>query len=212
MKLIHTIFILIITYLICCAKTCSEEEDSALRNEKESISELRDSIKQIFDTRIPDYQQLRAFEVTAMQKLVEFSDYLKIVSDSSLDLRLRIQAAEMIKALFISDEVDVRYWNKTFQDSDIHTLDQLIGISLSQGLSCWIRPYQINISMPLALGNDTTIAGRLSFKRECVPFNNQDKEKNIRGICVIDIYALKKVKFFGEDSLYVWEVYLGGIN
>lgn len=207
--MINAIFVLIIVYFTCCAKTCSEDDNDVAVKERESVIELRDSIKQVFGTSLPGNQYLRALETTARLKLIEFSDYLKIVSDSSVDIRLREQAGEMIKTLFVSDGTDVRKWNIVLQNTDIDSLEQMIGASLSKGMPCWIRPYEITVSVPLTLENDSTFTGRLSFKMEYVPFIYQDKEKEIHGVYMIDIHAVRKLKIFGTDSIYVWEANLG---
>jgi hypothetical protein len=212
MKLIHTILILIIIYIICCARTCTEEDNSALMDEKEAISELQDSIKHIFGTSIPDNDQLRSFEAAAKQKLINFSEYLKIASDSSMDAGLRKQAAEMAERLFISVEADTRKWSNAIQDSDLSTLNQLIEASLLKGMPCWIQPEQISVMEPFLQKDDSTFSGTLSYIQDCIPFSIIDNPGNVPDRCVIDIYVIRKPKTFGIEVLRVWEIYLGDIR
>ncbi len=52
-------------------------------------------------------QLLRAYEVTAAQRFNDFADYLRIISDTTLDLKFRQHAAELVKGLFISDKIEL---------------------------------------------------------------------------------------------------------
>lgn len=53
----------------------------------------------------PRQEVLDAFAVTAVQKVKEFADYWAILADTAADGAFRLQAARMVKSLFISDTV-----------------------------------------------------------------------------------------------------------
>lgn len=212
MKWVSNIFILILIYLICSARSCTNEGNMNELNEEKLLSASKVSIKQAFEVDSPGDQLLKAYEATARQKLTDFADYLKIASDSSMDMTFRKQALEMAGKLFISGETDTRKWNKAYPGPNLNTLEQLLEKSLSQGMPCWVQPSQINVNTPLTWKNDSTFTGSLSFYQQCILFDNPDPLGSISSMLVIDIYALKKVKFFGKEHLSIWEVYLGDIN
>ncbi len=212
MKLINNILIIALIYLICSARTSTDEDSTAERDKEAALYELRDSIKQVFEVNFPDDELLKALEETAKEKLIDFSDYLRLVSDSSLDARFRQQAAEMAVRLFISKDINVRKWSKTYPVHDLKTLEYFLNESLFNGMPYWIQSFQIEVKRPLTWKNDTTFTGTLSFYQQIIPFDNQTPPVNLPAIKVIDIYALKKIKSFGQEHLSIWEVYLGDVK
>lgn len=212
MKLIHSFIILSIIYIALCARTCTDEDEAALRKERESLYELQDSIKKMFEVGIPDDQQLKSFEAKAKQKLIDFSEYMRIASDSSMDIKLRKQAGEMAERLFVSGESNIKGWSKAIQDSNLLTLNQLIEVSLSQGLRFWIKPVQINVMNHLSCKDDSIFSGTLSFIQDCVPFPITTDPDRLPYGSIIDIYVIRKPKTFGIEVIRVWEIYLGDIR
>ena len=211
MKLINYILILILIYFVCCARTCTEEDSIVERNEKAALLELRDSIKQVFGIDFPDDKLLNAFEATAKQKLIDFSDYMKAASDSSLDVNFRKKATEMATQPFISTEIDCRNWKREGTNLDFFTLEQLLDEIILKGMAGYVQPIEINVKTPLTLENDSTYRGSLSFYQQYIPFNNPDLQEIITGERAIDIYIIKKAKIFGEEILIIWEAFLGDI-
>lgn len=212
MKWIGNIFILTLIWIICGARSCSNESNIKEPQEKKLLSASKDSIKQAFEVDSPNDQLLKAYEATGMQKLTDFADYLKIACDSSLDIKFRQQAAEMAAKLFVPGEIDTRNWSKVFHEYNLNTLDRLLIESMKKGLPCRVQPDQVKVIRPLIRKNDSTFKGRLSFDYECIPFGKPIRTENLSGRLEIDIYALKKVKSFGQEQLRVWNVYLGNIN
>ena len=201
-----------LTWLLCSSRTCTEDRTMSSVKETNALAAARDSIRMAFATDHPDEELLRAYEETAGQKLADFADYLKIVSDTSLDIKFREQAAEMVRRLFVSGDAEVRNWAKAYSENDIQTLNELLEKGLSKGFNFWIQPKQVIVTVPLAPRDDSTYAGRLSFYRKCVPFNDHESPSRILPITSIDIYVIKRVKSFGDENLAVWEVYMGNIN
>jgi hypothetical protein len=212
MKWIGNIFILTLIWIICGARSCNENDNLKEQREKKLLSASKDSIKQSSEIDSPTNQNIRGFEATAILKLQDFADYLKIVSDSSMDLTFRKHASEMAGKLFISKQIDTRNWSKNYNEHDLNTLDKLLEKSLKQGRPCWIQPDQINVIKPSTQENDSSFKGRLSFNYNCIPFGKPDSVINKSGKLEIDFYALRKAKSFGKEQLRVWEVYLGNFN
>ena len=212
MKRFSYIFILSLIYLICSSKGCTDDGNVNEIREEKLFTASRDSLIHAFEFDTPGYKLLRGYEATATQKLTDFADYLKIASDLSIDKTFRQQASEMAGRLYISLEVNTRNWSKPYQDPDFNTLKELLEKSLSNGMPCWTLPTHINVETPLTLKNDSTCSGTLSFYQQSIPFDNSKQIESAPVISVINIYAIKKVKTFGKESLTIWEVYLGDIK
>ncbi len=181
-------------------------------NEANALAASRDSIRKVFEVYHPDEDLLRAYEETARQKLSDFADYLKIISDTSLNIIFREHAAEMANRLFENVDADIRHWAETYSENDISTLKELLAKSLSEGLTFWIQPEQINVAEPLTARNDSTYSGKLSFYQKCIPFDVRKPTQPILPMKSINIHVIKKIKSFGDESLIVWEVYLGNFK
>jgi hypothetical protein len=181
-------------------------------NEEKQIVALKDSVRIVFGTDSITDTFLRAYEETARNKLIDFADYLKIVSDTSLGIEFRQHAAEMISRIFISGEVKTGLWSSVISKSGINSLEQLLDKSLSDGMISWVEPLQINVRKPLTILNDSTLTGALSFYQRKIHFNSNITPDSISKMFVIDIYVLKKVKSFDKEQIRIWEVFLGDIR
>jgi hypothetical protein len=206
------ILILVIIWLFCSSRTCTEDRNLSAIDEVNALAAAKDSIRQTFEVDQPDEDLLRAYEKTARQKLSDFADFLKIVSDTSLNIKFREQAAEMVKRLFENGDADIRNWAKVYSETEISTLKELLSKSLSNGSAFWIQPEQIDVSEPLSATNDSTYRGKLSFYQKCIPFDFRKPTPQILQMKSINIHVIKKIKSFGDESLNVWEVYLGNFN
>ena len=212
MKRITYILVLVIIYLISGARSCTNDADFQQMKEEKSVLASVDSIKKAFVVGSPDDQHLRALETTAKQKLIDFTDYLKIASDSSLDKTFRHQAIEMAGKLFISGKAETRNWSKAYPGLNLPELEALPGKNLSGGIPCSLQTAGILVRRPLTSKNDSTFTGALSFYQECEPDFKSNKADSLSGVILINIYALKVVKSFGKERFPVWEVFLGDFN
>ncbi len=137
---------------------------------------------------------------------------MKIISDTTLDLRFRQHAAGLIRDLFISDEIDVSGWSKTYPEPDLDILEHLLSYSLSEGVLFWLKPIDIAIIKPFTSTNDSTFTGNLSFNYKSLYHSGQETTEITSGRLVIDICLMKETRSFGNEQFRVWEVYLGNIN
>jgi hypothetical protein len=212
MNRISSILILIMIWLACSSRTCTEDRNMNDKTDADALSASKDSIRKAFEVDRPGDDLIRAYEVAAKQKLSDFADYLKIVSDTSLNQKFREQAAEMVKRLFVNGDTDVRNWATVYSENNISTLNELLAKGLSKGFSLWIQPDMINLEAPLTARDDSTYTGRLSFYQRCLPFDIRKSASQLSKMASIEIYVIRKVKSFGNESLNVWEVYLGSMN
>jgi hypothetical protein len=212
MKWIKYIWILIVIYIVCSARTCNENEEATEKQKEQYTMNLMNSVKHVFTADSLSDHLLRAYEITATEKLNDFADYIKIISDTTLDLRFRQHAAELVRDLFISDEIDLSGWSKSYPEPGLNILEHLLSYSLSEGVSFWIKPLQIDIIKPFTYINDSTFTGNLSFNYKSLSLSSQDTSEIASGELVIDIYLVKKLRFFGKDQIRAWNVFLGDIN
>lgn len=206
------IWILIVFYILCSARTCNEDEEATEKQNEQYTINLMNSVKDVFASDSISDHLLRAYEVTAAGKLIDFADYMKIISDTTLDLRFRQQATQLVRDLFISDEIELSPLSNAYPLKDINTLNQLLTISLSEGIPYWIKPVQIDINKPFSVLNDSTFSGNLSFDYLSIYFISQDTLEIPSGTMLIEIYLMKKTRSFGKEQFRVWEVYLGEIK
>lgn len=148
-------------------------------------------------------KELVAFEKIAIQKLSDLADYLSIYADSSLSPEFRIQAGNMIREIFYSEE-DLQNYLNTFsyvEDTSKHLL-----FSKSEGVKTSVDSIQITESI-VNKGNSKyegsiRFSQAIHFERSIQPeihFYNQRMK----------IIVVKTEKYFGEKALRVWTVYLG---
>ncbi|HBE42037.1 MAG TPA: hypothetical protein DDW27_12685 [Bacteroidales bacterium] len=212
MRWMRYILILSMIYLVCTARTCNENEEAVAIREERFTMNLKDSIKDVFMSDTIDDKLLRAYEVSAVQKLNDFADYLRIISDTTLDMKFRQHAAELVKGLFVTDEIELNIRSNICYESGLNSMELLLAHSLSEGISCLINPLQITVSKPFVSENDSAFTGNLSFINRYVPPVSRDTSGTESLRLIIDIYLVKRLRSFGEDQLEVWDVYLGDIN
>ena len=212
MNRVKYIWILIVIYIVCSARSCNENEEATEVQKEEYTMNLMNSVKHVFTSDSLSDHLLRAYEITATEKLTDFADYIKIISDTTLDLRFRQHAADLVKGLFVSDEIELYNWSKTYPESCINSLELILAHSLSEGIPCLMNPFQITVSKPFISENDSTFTGSLTFINKCIPLGSKDTSEIVSGELIIDIYLVKKLRSFGKDQISVWNVYLGDIN
>jgi hypothetical protein len=211
MKRISYILLLIMTLIVCSAKDCADGGNMRAVSEEERIVALKDNVKTVFEADSLGDEFRSAYEETARQKLIDFADYLKIISDTSLDINFRQQARAMASKLFISDGVDLHNWSKIYSKPGLNTLEKLLDTSLSLGLDCWVQPFQIVVDKPLTRKNDSTFAGNLSFYQRKISLEGQVYGDNKVKMYRVDFYVMRKAKPFGDEQLRIWAVFLGDI-
>ena len=210
MKWIKYIWILITIYLIFSARTCTEDEDSVAKRDEIYTTNLKENVKYVFMSDTLPEHFLRAFEISAKEKLIDFADYIKIVSDTCLAHSFRMQSSELVKDLFISDEIRVSGWCKTYPKSGLVSLEELLANIMKEGMPGWIKPVQINISEPFVMENDSTYFCNLTSNCKFLPWESNDTSE-LSDRIYVNIYLIKRLRSFGKDQYRVWDVYLGDI-
>ena len=103
MRKLPYILFLFVLYLAFCGKSCVDDSDRIAWQEK-TANATKDSIRSEFEAGKLTEESRFAAEITAIQKLKDLSDYLKIYTDVSMDTVFRAKAREMTRGMFISEE------------------------------------------------------------------------------------------------------------
>jgi hypothetical protein len=207
------IFVAILAYLVLSSKSCgTDEKDDAAKQEAELI-ETKASIKNEFESDDLSKKSLKAFEVKAKQKLVDFSDYLGICSDKQMDESFKGQARQMILDMFISDSVRINTLLLNEPDKKNIPINEFLSSRLAAGYNSMdFLLDSIEVVGPLRRIDDNNYKGRLSFSRLVKACSASDTVLLSPARMEADIFASKVYKPFGTDTLLVWSVFLGEIR
>ncbi|WPP53042.1 hypothetical protein [Catalinimonas niigatensis] len=145
--------------------------------------------------------ELKAFESRAIQKLEDFSDYVNLLADSTLDSVFRQQAVRQALLLFVNEETEIRM----FTDKEkVGSFLQSFGKEQQTSEGYVIQGIQVQ--SPLQPAADRTYQGALSFHQQLAAHNEAAVSRQAH-------ILLRKVrKSFGEREEWVWEVLIAGIE
>jgi len=207
------ILLVIPAYLILCSKSCDSDREHDALEHKAKTEQTKEGIRQEFQSDYLSDQTLRAFELKAKQKLVDFADYLSIYYNKNLDKALKDQAGQMITGLFASDKTVI----KSFFPQKVSSREYLLTDFLRQDFmpdysSVNVLIDSISVDTPLKRSGNDLFRGNLTFYRRleaCAPSDTLIIPGNRMNV---EIIAKKVNKTFGTDTLQVWGVFLGNIR
>jgi hypothetical protein len=205
MTRILKILVLIIIVLIFGAPSCSDEQENS-RREESLVNASIDSIKEEFTAEHLSDEALYGFEKAAVLKLSDLQDYLRILTDSSLDISFRRQAGEMLDKMFVTENIRIR-----LTDSLPLSVSDFISLGLENNLSPSSFIFDsIQVHEPLHRISASTWKGKLTFLQPvALPDTNQPVMFSAR---TADISLCKESKAFGPDTLKIWTIRLGEIK
>jgi hypothetical protein len=177
------IFALILLYFLACGKSCDNEEQNDTRREQRRITAESDSLRSVFTSDTLSAVSLRAYMESAKQKLLDYSDYLKIVNDTASAEQFRNKAREMISSLFLPGK-ETGKENVLVSPDSVYTNEVFHRI------------------------NDSVYRGTLAYS-----FKNLHQAEKVgnksAGKGIIEVHLIKGDKNFGKGKFRVWNVYLG---
>lgn len=191
------------------APSCEDEQSTAAREENE-IRVSRQSIIREFEPDEPGEASLNAYENAAIQKLSDFPDFLKMLTDTTLDIAVRKQAGDLIHGMFISVDISVRITDQAVESPV--TVSQLVSDGLNRRIT--LPDFRIDSvfvkEKPRRIGiSDYTgiLEGRLVFTAEA------GSDNNLRSHPVhAEFFLTRSAKVFGPDTLLTWNARLGEIR
>jgi hypothetical protein len=207
------ILIILFAIILFGAPTCNDKEQGSAGRELTVLNSSMDSLRESFGSEHLSATSLEAFEVSASQKLPEFADYLRILGDTSLNASFKDKAREMIRDLFLSEDVKFPVTKGPRVKEQHLTLKQILDDEVKQiVLSSVIIFDSIHIRHHFQRRDDTTYSGSLKFILHCKGSTVSGSESTCLEANCIDIYLVKRKKTFGGDTLNVWKVFLGDLK
>ena len=202
-KILKISFLLTALFILC-APSCSDEQ-AALDREEEVLNSARNELRKEFESDYLDLAALFAHETAAIQKLTDLSDFVKILTDTSLESSFREKAGEMISNTFKSDEVFISLSPDLQKEISIKFL---INSGLQNNL---IIPQfhfdSVKVQEPLSRTGNSTYHGKISC---CQVFTAEEQAVYVSK--TVELFVSKKAKAFGSDTLKVWNTSLGAIK
>ena len=134
-------------------------------------------------------ENLVALEQRAVQKFNELNDFMKICSDSSLNVQFRKQARQMITESFVSEKEVQRFFRS---------------LQLLEDLDRYLLYYSNGEPVRTALklhGLDKPFAYSATEYKTQLKYHFHDTDK------FLGVRATKNIKAFGDERLFVWELF-----
>jgi len=195
-RLLKYCILLTVCFLVMAAPTCEEEISpvDARRNQIDRLEAVRDD----FTSESLSDKHLEVFEFKAVEKLMDYADYLGIIYSEGYAASFRQQARQNLTGFFNTSE---------------NSAAALIPRSFSGSYqSCIILVDSVEIIDPLHRQTDTRYTGSMSYAEMMLGINNGDTIIFNQSHRTIEIILQMDYKDFGEKSLLVWEVLLGEIG
>jgi hypothetical protein len=213
MKRALKISVLIIVYLFFCGKSCQEDQEDLVMKQVKEAEILKENIRQEFGADYLTEESRYATELAAMQKVNDLADYIEIYADASLDAVFRQKAGEMIRDIFVSEDVHMSfgpYRNKRIKYMTVRKfLDKGFGAGIT---SAEVFYDSVRIEIPLSRSKPEKYEGTIWALQKITLFNASDTLASDEARITISIQASQKTKIFGKDTLKTWAVNLGDMS
>lgn len=205
------ISLLLVLYVLFSAKSCSDSELKESRHE-EMVIATRDSIINELDTEFLSEETLFLAQKTAEQKLLDLADFLNIYYQNDLDTAFKKQTARMILDIFINEDVEVMLGTNK-RANQLLTVKQLLKSDYGRDfINSTFLFDSLNISEALYRLDEKTYFGRLNFNHSLIAYRSMDTLIIEPFNSKADFYLTKNEKYFGTDTLDIWEVRIGDIK
>jgi hypothetical protein len=195
-RLIKYIILLTSCFWIVAAPTC-ENETSQVDARRDHLVRL-EAVSEVFASESLSDDNLEAFEFRAVEKLMDYADYLGIIYSEGYAVSFRQQARQNIVGLF---------------DNKENAEAALIPESFTGPFSSYqIMIDSVDINDPLKRETDTRYTGSMRYVEKILGTGQNDTSLISHSLKSIGITLQMGYKDFGENSLLVWEVHLGKIT
>ncbi len=208
---IFKISLFIFALLLIGAPSCVDER-GAIEQEELILAETKDNIRKEFETEYLPEASLYAMETVAKQKLSDLADYLRMLTDATLDYTFRAKAGEMILNTFQSENITIQLFDT--KEQSMHEIDvtQLISSGLKNKLALPFFSFDsITVLEPLHWIANSNYSGTIKFSQNFIDTTSTEQNMN----CITrtaTVYIVKENKIFGSDTLLVWGVKLGRLK
>ena len=183
-------------FWVVAAPTC-EDDTSQVDARMDHLVRL-ETVSEVFTSESLSDDNLEAFEFKAVEKLLDYADYMGIIYGDGYAESFRQQARRNIAAYFSTSEYAEMALNPTGV-SDVYDSHHFFIDS-------------VDIIDALQRETDTRYTGRMGYVERILASNLTDTTLIGRSHKTIGIILQMGYKDFGENSLLVWEVLLGRIT
>ena len=185
--------LLLASGLLTLASPTCEEEVSPEHRRQEHLEHLQ-AVAWDLRSESLTRRNLDAFEYRAVEKLMDYADYLNIVYDQNLDETFHYQSSENIKDLF------------TDRSSPENPLPARIDLGLYSSIKYLID--NIEIIVPLEIQSKEIYRGSMRYSQKILGITGSDTLNLDTSNHQMEMMLQMILKDFGENSLIVWEVLL----
>ena len=195
-RLLKYSILLTVCFLVMAAPTCEDEISQA--DTRSNHLERLEMVSDDFTSEALLDKHLEAFELKAIEKLMDYADYLGIIYSEGFAVSFREQARQNINGFFTSHE---------------NSAAALIPKSFTGSYNSYlILIDSVTIINPLQREAETWYTGSMGYAEMILGINSSDTIIFSHSQKTIEIILQMDYKDFGENSLLVWEVLLGEIN
>ena len=206
------ILVLILAYFVLCAKSCDDDSSQGLHDQLD-IENAKDSIRLEFEVDVLSEQSLYAAEISAIQKLKDLSDYIKIFADVSMGPVFREKAGEMIGEMFVSEDCSLSFGPVKKNNIQSVTLGEFMEKGFGDDIfQTEVSFDSIRVQEHLQKSDESTYSGKLAAFQTTIVHPPIDSFISTIIPVTIDFISSKQVKIIGQDTLRVWEVSLGDMD
>ncbi len=206
MRIYLVIFFGILAYLLLGSRSCGPDNGEDSVSARAKLEQTKDSIRSGFESAELSPETLKAFEMSACRKLNDFADYFRIYSDQSVEITFRNQARQMINDLFADSMIIINRKITEAGKQENMSLTDFLDLQVAEREFTGEPVFDsIFVSRHLTRTGESIYSGSLSFVRT-INVHAPVGQEGCR------LYAMKKNKCFGNDTLTIWSVFLGEIK
>lgn len=181
-----------------CAISKKENDRAEKQIKAETISDnilLNDSISSA---------HLKYFEDRAIQKLIDFYDYLNMLGHENYNETIIKEVRSSAENLFFDIRQDIAPYKTSNDEMIKRTIDELLKENIGENALPELDILNVEITENLKIVNGSYFIGQLIF-------DIRDKEAALI-ITKKGQFSLRKMeKKFGDENLKIWEVFLDNI-
>ena len=183
-------------FWVVAAPTC-EDEISPVDARMDHLPRL-EKVSEVFTSASLSDDNIEAFEFKAVEKLMDYADYMGIIYGTDYAESFRRQARRNITAYF---------------STSLYAEMALNPKGVSEGYdSHHFHIDSVDITDPLKRETDTRYTGSMGYVERIRASNQSDTTLISHSRKTVGIILQMDYKDFGENSLLVWEVLLGEIT
>lgn len=206
------ILVFFLLYLLLSSRSC--DDDTTVTDWQQRQAELaKDSIRMELEVDQLSDEAREAAELNAIKKLKDLEDYIKIYMDKSLDSVFRDKAGEMIRGLFISEDIQLSFDQSKHNKEKAPTLKQFLEKEfMESALRSEVTFNSIRVIAPLQKSGDDIYSGKLTAYQTVIEFREADSLITPLLPITIEFTSYRKNKIIGQNTLMVWELKLGDMK